>query len=400
MAAADSLKLTLYQLIYYFVRCTPASRETKHLLLVKTDEIGDYVLMRNLLRLFKETGPYRDHKITFVGNIAFRQLYESYDSDVAGEVIWLDKKKFRSDLRYRLRLLLQIRRVKASEVISLVYSRIWRKDDVIVAVSPAAVKTGMQHTTRLITKYEKWLTPGHIYTRLLENGDETLFDAIRNARYIDHVLQIPPQRVSTAITPKADISRLSLPPRYFVVFPGSGLPEKKWPPAAFAAVTRHLAKRYAVTPVVCGSPADREDCDAFLQEYGEPALDLTGKTALPEVLAVFRNAACLISVDTGSVHLAAAVGCPVFALYSGLHYGRFAPYPAGIAPHFYAVYPDEVDKLIREQAPVDFEMIPIDLLKKIPADKLIARIDAVWPELPVCRERNHPVLQTDITSKN
>jgi ADP-heptose:LPS heptosyltransferase len=374
----DSLKLTLYQLIYHLVRCAPASRGTAHLLLVKTDEIGDYVLMRNLLRLFKHTGPYQHYKITFVGNIVFRQLYESYDSDLADEVIWLDKKKFRSDLRYRFKLLKQIRRVKASDVISLVYSRIWRKDDVIVAVSPAPVKVGMKHNTRLITSYEKRLTPVKIYTQLLDSGDDTLFDACRNARYIESLLQIPPQRVSTAITPKADISGLGLPARYFVVFPGSGIPEKKWPSARFAAVVHHMVQRYGLAPVVCGAPGDRADSDAFLQEYAAPVLDLTGKTSLPGLLAVFRNAACLVSVDTGSVHLAAAVGCPVFALYSGLHYGRFAPYPPELASQFYPVYPDEVDELIRERAAVDFEMIPIDLVKTIPAEKLIARIDEAW----------------------
>lgn len=383
----DSLKLTLYQLMYHLVRCAPASRGTDHLLLVKTDEIGDYVLMRNFLRLFRQMGPYRQYKITFVGNIAFRQLYESYDNDLADAVIWLDKKKFRSDLRYRFKLLMQIRRVKASDVISLVYSRIWRKDDVIVAVSPAPVKTGMKHNTRLVNPYEKRLTPVKIYTRLLDSGDDTLFDASRNARYIESLLQIPPQPASTAITPKADITRLALPPGYFVVFPGSGIPEKKWPAAGFAAVTRHVVQRYGLTPVVCGAPGDRDDSNVFLREYAAPALDLTGKTSLPELLAVFARATCLVSVDTGSVHLAAAVGCPVFALYSGLHYGRFAPYPSGLAAHFYPVYPDEVDELLRERTPVDFETIPIDLLKTIPADKLIARIDAAWPGLPLSRTR-------------
>lgn len=390
----DFLKLTLYQLIYYLVRCIPTSREADHLLLVKTDEIGDYTLLRDLLRTFKRSGPYRNYKITFVGNSAFRQLYEAYDSGLTDDVIWLDKKKFRADFRYRFKLLSRIRRVRASDAVSLVYSRIWRKDDVLLAVSPAPAKTGMRHNTRLITRYEKWLTPRNIYTRLLDNGGETLFDAYRNARYIENLLQLPPQTVSIAMTPKADISHLALPRDYFVVFPGSGIPEKKWPADRFAAVTRHLAKKDGLEPVVCGAPGDREDSEAFLRDYGASALDLTGKTTLPELLAVFRNAKCLVSVDTGSVHLAAAVGCPVFALYSGLHYGRFAPYPVALAPHFYAVYPDEVDRLVREaDKETDFETIPIDLLKSIPAEKLIARIDEAWPGLQASPIKN-------ITSKN
>lgn len=374
----DSLKVILYQLIYYLVRLVPTRREPRHLLLVKTDEIGDYILVRNHLSLFKETtSPYKDYKITFVGNILFKPLFDLYDSRVADDVIWLDKKKFRADLRYRYNILRQIRKVPASDAISLVYSRFWRKDDVIIAVSPATTRTAMESDSRLIPSYERRLTPGNIYTRLEDSGPETLFDAIRNARYIERLVGSSARTVKTSIDVRSDVRSFSLPTPYFVVFPGSGVPEKKWPAARFAEVTRHLARRYDLMPVVCGSGGDRADCAEFIREYAAPVLDLTGRTSLPQLLGVLHGAVCLISVDTGSVHLAAAVGCPVYALYSGLHYGRFAPYPAGISGNFHAVYPDSFEEMVKDSGgAVDYELIPIDLLKNIPAAKLIATIDA------------------------
>jgi len=379
----DFLKLSLYQLIYYAVRCVPASPGTNHLLLVKTDEIGDYILIRNLLPLFRQSGPYENYKITFVGNSAFRQIFSLYDQQVADEVIWLDKKRFSADLLYRFRLLLLIRKIGASDAISLVYSRIFRKDDVIMAVSAAPARTAMNHNNRLITAYERRLTPKHIYTRLEDAGEDTLFDANRNARFIERLLQLPPRPVTTEIAARADIradiGSFSLPQAYFVIFPGSGIPEKKWPPASFSTVAQHLARQYRLVPVVCGSAADAADCREFIRACDAPVIDLTTKTSLPQLLEVLRGAACLVSVDTGSVHLAAAVGCPVFALYSGLHYGRFAPYPESIAAHFYPVYPDQVDSIIRDKRPVDFQLIPIDLLKEITPAKLIAKIDEFLP---------------------
>ena len=41
--------------------------------------------------------------------------------------------------------------------------------------------------------------------------------------------------------------------------------------------------------------------------------------------------------------MAAATGCTVFGIYNGSQYGRFAPYPASMAPNFYPVYPDNVE---------------------------------------------------------
>lgn len=373
----DFLKLTFYQLIYHLLRFVPKRREPKHLLLVKTDEIGDYILARNHMSLFRETGPYKDYKITFVGNSLFKSLFELYDRQVADEVIWLDKKKFRADLKYRYNILRQIRKVPASDAISLVYSRFWRKDDVIIALSAATARTAMKSDSRLIPPYERWLTPRNVYTRLEESGEETLFDAVRNARYIEKVLDLAPRPVTTSIDVRADIASFALPDAYFVVFPGSGIPEKKWPAARFAEVTRHLTSRYALMPVVCGSAGDSADCSEFIREYALPVVDLTARTSLPQLLGVLRDAACLLSVDTGSVHLAAAVGCPVFALYSGLHYGRFAPYPADIASRFYPIYPDSFEKLRKEKGDaLDYELIPLDLLKEIPAAKVIAAIEA------------------------
>jgi ADP-heptose:LPS heptosyltransferase len=374
----EFFKLTFWQLVYYAVRCFPASGGTKRLLLIKTDEIGDYVLLRNLLPLFRREGPYKDHHIIFVGNSVFRQLYQQYDTPIADETIWLDKKRFARDLFYRFRFLLAIRRSRVSTAISLVHSRILRKDDVIMAVTPAPIRIAMRHNSRLIGAYERWLTPAHTYTQVLDVGGETTFEAIRDAHFIEQLLHLPPQPVSTALKPLADIAGFHLPPEYFVIFPGSGVPIKKWSAAKFAIVARHVATTYKLTPVVCGSAGDAPDTAAFIRCYEAPVVDLTARTSLPEMLSVLHGAACLISVDTGSVHLAAAVGCPVFALYSGSHYGRFAPYPAAIAPEFYPVYPDAFDAVLRSGTPTDFELIPLDRLGDIPPGKLIARIDGIF----------------------
>jgi ADP-heptose:LPS heptosyltransferase len=121
------------------------------------------------------------------------------------------------------------------------------------------------------------------------------------------------------------------------------------------------------------------DCAAFIREYNGPLLDLTGKTDLVQMLTVLKNAACLISVDTGSVHLAAAVQCPVFAIFNGRHYGRFAPYPKEIASRLYPVYPDEIDELLKKNIPFDTDTVAMDLVKKVPPEKLIAVIDRYYP---------------------
>src|ERR1700761_4295017 len=102
--AADSFKLICYQLVYIAVKCIPARRRQRRLLLIKTDEIGDYVLLRNQLSRVRSSAVYRGYRVTLVGNTDWRQLFEAYDAHVADELIWIDKLRFRRDLFYRFSL--------------------------------------------------------------------------------------------------------------------------------------------------------------------------------------------------------------------------------------------------------------------------------------------------------
>lgn len=53
----------------------------------------------------------------------------------------------------------------------------------------------------------------------------------------------------------------------------------------------------------------------MLKESGCDFLDLTNKTTIPQLGAILEKARCLISVDTGTMHLGCAVGVPTVAVF-------------------------------------------------------------------------------------
>ena len=67
--------------------------------------------------------------------------------------------------------------------------------------------------------------------------------------------------------------------------------------------------------------------EAFENNYTHPIVNLIGRTSLPETLALLKEAKCTLSVDTGSIHLAASVNSLSFGIFNGSQYGRFSPYP-------------------------------------------------------------------------
>ena len=96
---------------------------------------------------------------------------------------------------------------------------------------------------------------------------------------------------------------------------------KRWPPERFAAVAAELARAHGLVPVLVGSEADRAATSAIEAELGKisrpgpAAINLAGRTDVPQLAGVLALCAAFVSNDSGAMHLAAAVGTPVLALF-------------------------------------------------------------------------------------
>lgn len=102
---------------------------------------------------------------------------------------------------------------------------------------------------------------------------------------------------------------------YIVIHAGSGgySRARRWDPLRFAAVADALADHLGVNVVVVGTSAD--DGDQVVKAMRAPALNLQGRTDLADLVAVLRRCRLFIGADSGVMHLAAATGAPVVAIF-------------------------------------------------------------------------------------
>lgn len=113
---------------------------------------------------------------------------------------------------------------------------------------------------------------------------------------------------------------------------GSSWPSRVYFPDAVAAVIRGLSGDGAngasgLFPVLIGGPEDARLAAAVKAELGDaPALDLVGRTTLAELPAIFEECAIAFGPDSGPMHIAAAVGCPVVSLWGSTAPERSAPW--------------------------------------------------------------------------
>jgi lipopolysaccharide heptosyltransferase I len=100
---------------------------------------------------------------------------------------------------------------------------------------------------------------------------------------------------------------------YAVLVPGTIWETKHWPPEGFAAVGRYLAN--TGRPVVlAGSAKERPRCREVARAC-PGAVDLCGQTSLTELAALLQGAALCVTNDSGSMHLAVALGRPVVSMF-------------------------------------------------------------------------------------
>ena len=109
--------------------------------------------------------------------------------------------------------------------------------------------------------------------------------------------------------------------KYVVLLPGTNWPTKRWPVEKFARLVEPLKQRFGLDVVVAGG-ADVEQ----LAHQIPHATTLAGKTNLRQLVALLDRANLVIANDSGPMHIAAALGRPLVALYGPTNPVRTGPY--------------------------------------------------------------------------
>ena len=113
------------------------------------------------------------------------------------------------------------------------------------------------------------------------------------------------------------------------ICPGARWYGRLWPPARFAQVADHIAQTYGATVVLTGAHADRPICRKIEENATTSLHNLAGKLSLLQFAALLQRCDLIVTVESGQVHLAAAVQTPMVALYGPADPRQSGPYWPG-----------------------------------------------------------------------
>lgn len=113
------------------------------------------------------------------------------------------------------------------------------------------------------------------------------------------------------------------------VFPLTRWRSKNWPQDSFKAALKTLQNRIGATVFIMGADADAEVCGYLHSDLRGKAFNLAGRLSLVETGSVLSGMDAVISNDSGPMHLAAAIGIPVVAVFGPTNPARTGPFGKG-----------------------------------------------------------------------
>ncbi len=319
-----------------FVLFAAAAPDEDRVLLIRLDNIGDFIIWLDAARALTEHLKAQGKHVTLLASASWASLAE--DTGLFDEVMPLDQGAFKHKLAYRRRLLRKVRAKRLGTVIQPTVTRVPEMGDAVVRVSGATERIGVAlpheivsaaRTSKSSSRYTRLIAPGtSAHGEMQANAH--VVRALTGTEYQARIASLPHAVHNASLGGFAQLIPAS---PYVVLFPGASAAGRQWPVQHFVALAQRCIEQSPLKVLVCGGPGDVRVAQEIADAAGAGVTSLAGKTSLKQLASVIAGAHLLVSNETSAVHMAAAVGVPSVCIVGGGHFGRFLPYDVQPEPN-------------------------------------------------------------------
>ena len=293
-------------------------RETQHLLCVRLDAMGDVLMTSPAIRALASAVPGRRITLfTSPSGAEAGRLIPGIDDIIVYEAPWMKATKTppSSAADWAMTERLKAQHMDAA-VIFTTYTQ---------SALPAALQCYLADIPLRLAHCRE--NPYHLLTDWIRDPepDTCIRHEVRRhlalvasvgARLEDDKLCVTisaeaARRAERILTKHVDPGR-----PWIVMHPGATATSRRYPADLFAAAARELVRATGCQILFTGTEQERALIDSIRDMMQAPCASLAGMVTLEELGAVLAKAPLLVSNNTGTVHLASAVGTPVVDLYA------------------------------------------------------------------------------------
>lgn len=337
----------------------------KELLLVFTDSIGDYILIRNFFRELKKSDRYKDYKITLLGCRSFCLFAEELDSDVIDKFLYVDS---RPEYFSNRKLKLSLEDLHANQGMKNFY------DTIIYASFNSVTKLEshsylLQNVVSNESIFYRYNANDAIpctdfleFTNIFVNyGDREMHVFDMYKAYFEYILGRKLDIKYPFISEdKIDFNNdfiINQTKEYVVINPCAYDIFRKWDKHNYAALIKYLKIEKGLDVIlVCGGESERLYCEQIVADTGFSDIKIFSSLPVKQLLAILKMSKLYIGQDSGIFHLAAALDIRALCLSAGNAYFWFMNYPKW-RKNIKVLFPNGTEKWIKAHKDTNWDMV-------------------------------------------
>jgi predicted lipopolysaccharide heptosyltransferase III len=286
----------------------------RNVLIIKLRYIGDVLLATPTIRSIKAAR--LDVRVTMMVNRGTEDVL-SGNPDL-DEIIVLDK----GSLTEQSRLIAGLRRRGFDTVIDLTDGD---RSAFLSGVSGAPVRIGFNDEHR-------WR--GRWYTHVVQSVPGVRHRIDRDLEVLKPLgIQAGSKDPQLWLTPEEEKSADELlvqlgvqrSKSMMILQPGARYWFKAWPPDRYAELADRLTSQYGCQVLIGGSDQDVDLAQQIRQTAKSNPVIMAGRTTIKQFAAIAKKSALFVGSDSGAMHIAAAVGTPVVALFGPSNPSEWGP---------------------------------------------------------------------------
>ena len=282
----------------------------KRLLITCGGALGDMLVYTPALRSIKEK--YPQCKLTFMTKYGNHEVLEGLS--YIDKVIYIERGKFMGRYRVLPHFLHQ----------DIVIFTDWQPQLLLFSkLFGIPIRAGISKSGHKLNKYLTKQLQTNVFKSSQYAGrtDADLFEEALDIKLAGDMIKLDVSVPNQMVSSEVDIMlrNIGVKGDYILLSPFAGLEERNLPLDTAKVLVRKIENKYGF-PVVVMGPKIKEQVAKKISSYS-----LAGKTSTMQMVELIRRSKCLITPDSGPMHVAGALGTECIALFSKDVPSRWAP---------------------------------------------------------------------------
>ncbi len=292
-------------------------KNCKNILCIRADNMGDILMSSPAIRALKETFNCHITLLTSAMGNFIAPFIEEIDDVIVADLPWVKTQKPLDEKQMSSLIAQLTKRNFDGAVIFTVYSQNPLPAAMLAYMTgiPKRLAYCRENPYHLLTD---WVIEKEPYT-IIKHQVERDLDLVKaiNANVENKKIRINfSESAKKAAIEKIKTAGVNLEDDWLIVHPGVSETKREYSEGNWIETGKLLRDKLGLQVIITGSGNEKELCNRIQKGVGNNSFSLAGLLSLEEFIALISLSPLVISVNTGTVHIASATQTPVIVLYA------------------------------------------------------------------------------------